>query len=135
MICRRVHPVLAPKSYLFSNLVSSNFFFQPRCYVFVSQWFLLLSVSVAMLTLSFPDSFQFLISLISLSISCSLNCFSRTPKARFPWSVFWSGFGADFVCPLSSLGKALPGEDKGRKKSAPKPLQNTGLTLTPNRII
>ena len=46
-------------------------------------------------------------------------------KARFPWSVFWSGFGADFVRALSSPGKALPGEDKSRTKSAPKPLQNT----------
>ena len=27
-------------------------------------------------------------------------------KARFPWSVFWSGFGADFVRALSSPGKA-----------------------------
>ena len=23
-------------------------------------------------------------------------------KARFPWSVFWSGFGADFVCACSA---------------------------------
>ena len=26
------------------------------------------------------------------------------PKARFPWSVFWSGFGAEFVRALSSPG-------------------------------
>ena len=32
-------------------------------------------------------------------------------------------FGA--VSALSSPGKALPGEDKARTKSAPKPLQNT----------
>ena len=49
----------------------------------------------------------------------------KTTKARFPWSVFWSGFGADFVRALSSPGKALPGEDKARTKSVPKPLQNT----------
>ena len=24
------------------------------------------------------------------------------PKATFPWSVFWSGFGADFVCACSA---------------------------------
>ena len=26
----------------------------------------------------------------------------RQTKARFPWSVFWSGFGADFVCASSA---------------------------------
>ena len=51
--------------------------------------------------------------------SCSL-C-----KARFPWSVFWSGFGADFVRALYAPGKALPGAYKARTKSAPNPLQNT----------
>ena len=31
---------------------------------------------------------------------------ARALKARFPWSVFWSGFGADIVRALSSPGKA-----------------------------
>ena len=26
-------------------------------------------------------------------------------KARFPWSVFWRGFGADFVCACSAQSK------------------------------
>ena len=55
---------------------------------------------------------------------CWANSVGRT-KARFPWSVFLICFGADFVRALSSPGKALPGEDKARTKSAPKPFQNT----------
>ena len=49
----------------------------------------------------------------------------NTSKARFPWSVFWSGFGAYFVRALYAPGKALPGAYKARTKSAPNPLQNT----------
>ena len=36
------------------------------------------------------------------------------PKAPFPWSVFWSGFGADFVCACSM------GADKVGAETAPK---------------
>ena len=43
-------------------------------------------------------------------------------KARFPWSVFWSGFGADFVRALSSPGKAWRGQGpyKVGAETAPK---------------
>ena len=80
-----------------------------------------------------------MIMIVQWSINVNCQLLLNTPyyaKARFSWSVFWSGFGADFVRALSSPGKALPGEDKARTKSAPgedkartksapKPLQNT----------
>ena len=50
-------------------------------------------------------------------LQCSLSPFS--------WSVFGSGFGADFVRALYAPGKALPGAYKARTKSAPNPLKNT----------
>ena len=59
-----------------------------------------------------------------LKMSMYRNKWKR-PRARFPWSVFWSGFGADFVRALYAPGKALPGTYKARTKSALNPLQNT----------